>query len=60
MIVCCHNHRPGEANIFIYFPWPPVEAASSVFKVSYLLKTVLYKGLLKTNEIALNAEPQAF
>jgi hypothetical protein len=32
MIMCCDYRRPREANV-IHFPWPPMEAAVSIFYV---------------------------
>jgi len=35
---------------YVSFPWPPVEAALSIFNIRLLLKTV--EELIKTNEVA--------
>jgi hypothetical protein len=37
---------------YVNFPWPPVEAALSLFNIRFLLKTV--NELIKINEVAIN------
>jgi hypothetical protein len=39
----------------MYFPWLLVEAALSIFNVSFLLKIIFEKELIKTKATAINA-----
>jgi hypothetical protein len=40
---------------YVSFPWPPLEAALSIFNFTFLLKQFL-EGINKTKEIAINVE----
>jgi hypothetical protein len=47
----------GNYLKYVSFPWPPPEAALLVFNVSFLIKkTVFEKEVIKTKEIAINAD----
>jgi hypothetical protein len=49
----------GKLIYFMNFPCPPIEAALSIFHFSLFFvkkKQLLHKGLMKTKEIAINAE----
>jgi hypothetical protein len=44
---------------YVTFPWLPVEAAISIFNVSFFFVKTRSSGkeLMKTNDIGINAEP---
>ena len=47
----------GKLAYFMYFPWPPLEAALSIFNVCFFVKKQLFeKELMKTKDIAINVE----
>jgi hypothetical protein len=46
---------PGKRTLVIHFPWLPVEATLSIFKL-FLLPQFFEKELMKTKSVAINAE----
>ena len=43
---------------YVSFPWPPVEAALSVFNVSLFVKDFIFeKDVVKIREVAVITEP---
>jgi hypothetical protein len=45
---------------YVILPRPPLGAEMSILSVRFLLKTFFGRELIKTKEIAINTETQAF
>jgi hypothetical protein len=56
---CCHHRRATEATHFTYFPWPPLKATLSIFKIIlFCQKQFSETELITTMETDVHAESQ--
>jgi hypothetical protein len=57
--MCCHHRKPREANIFYVLPMAFGTGRINNFNITFLVKIIFEKELMRTERITIDGKSQA-